>query len=83
MIEKTITIAYNVDEQTNIGVLGGKYIKFMQETAEDGSITETPVDILPADVMNEYVAMQVKVPEEFAEVREAVQTKINALQAVL
>lgn len=79
MIAKPVTITYNVDEQTNIGVLDGKYIKF----AVDETGVETPAEILVADAMNEYVAAQIRVPDEFAEIREAVQTKINALQAVL
>ena len=74
MIAKPVTVTYNVDEQTNIGILDGKYVKF---------VDEVPQPIIPADVMNEYVAAQIRVPDEFAEVREAVQTKINALQAVL
>ena len=81
MIAKTVTVQYdyNVDEQTQIGVLDGKYVKF----AVDEAGVETFKEVLPADVMNEYVAAQIRVPDEFAEVREAVQTKINALQAVL
>ena len=74
MIAKPVTVTYTVDEATNIGVLDGKYVKFIDEAAQA---------ILPTDAMNEYVAAQIKIPEEFAEVREAVQTKINALQAVL
>ena len=74
MIAKPVTVTYNVDEQTNIGILDGKYVKF---------VDEVPQAILPADAMNEYVAAQIRVPDEFVEVREAVQTKINALQAVL
>ena len=80
MIAKPVTVTYNVDEQTNIGVLGGKYVKFA--TADDMGV-ETPTEIIVADAVNEYVAAQLKVPVEFAEIREAVQTKINALQAVL
>lgn len=85
MIAKTVTVTfdYMVDEATNVGVLDGKYVKFVQETAEDGAVSEKTVDMLPADVMNEYVAAQIRIPDEFADVREAVQTKINALQAVL
>ena len=79
MITKTVTITYCVDEATNIGVLDGKYVKF--EMGVDNVETSAPV--LVADVANEYVAAQIRVPDEFAEVREAVQTKINALQAVL
>ena len=74
MIAKPVTITYNVDEQTNIGILDGKYVKF------DGDV---PKDIIVADVVNEYVAAQIRVPDEFIEAREAVQVKINALQAVL
>jgi len=85
MIAKSVTVVYdyNVDEQTQIGILDGKYVKFVQETAEDGSVSEKTVDMLPADVMNEYVAAQIRVPDEFVEVREVIQTKVNALQAVL
>lgn len=81
MIAKTVTVQYdyNVDEQTQIGVLDGKYVKF----AVDEAGVETFKEVLPADAMNEYVAAQIRVPDEFIEVREAVQTKINALQAVL
>lgn len=81
MIAKTVTVTfdYMVDEATNIGVLDGKYVKF----AVDEAGVESNAPILPADVMNEYVAAQIRVPDEFAAVREAVQTKINALQAVL
>lgn len=79
MIAKPVTVTYNVDEQTQIGVLDGKYVKF----AVDEAGIETSKEILPADAMNEYVAAQIRVPDEFVEVREAVQTKINALQAVL
>lgn len=79
MIAKPITVTYNVDEQTNIGVLDGKYVKFSVDEAGVEDLKE----ILPADAMNEYVAAQIRVPDEFAAVREAVQTKINALQAVL
>ena len=79
MIAKPVTITYCVDEQTNIGVLDGKYVKF----AVDEAGVETSAPILVADVANEYVAAQIRVPDEFAEIREAVQTKINALQAVL
>ena len=79
MIAKPVTITYNVDEQTNIGVLDGKYIKF----AVDEAGVETSAEILVADAMNEYVAAQIRIPDEFAEIREAVQTKVNALQAVL
>ena len=74
MITKPVTVNYLVDEQTNVGLLDGKYVRF---------VDEVPQDILPADAMNEYVAAQIRVPDEFAEVREAVQTKIGALQAVL
>lgn len=89
MIAKTVTISvdYTVDEATQIGVTGPEfdreYVKFIQETADDGTTLERTETMLPADVMNEYVAAQIKVPDEFVEVREAVQTKINALQAVL
>lgn len=79
MIAKAVTVTYNVDEQTQVGVLDGKYVKF----AVDEAGVESSADILVADVMNEYVAAQIRIPDEFAEVREAVQTKINALQAVL
>lgn len=79
MIAKPVTVTYAVDEQTNIGVLDGKYVKF----AVDETGVETSTPIIVADVMNEYVAAQIRIPDEFAEVREAVQTKINALQAVL
>ena len=79
MIAKPVTITYNVDEQTNIGVLDGKYVKF----AVDEAGVESSAEILVADAVNEYVAAQIRVPDEFAEVRESVQTKINALQAVL
>lgn len=80
MIAKPVTVTYNVDEQTNIGVLNGKYVKFA--TAADTGV-ETSEEVIVADVVNEYVAAQLKVPVEFAEVRESVQTKIDALQAVL
>ena len=79
MIAKPVTVTYNVDEQTNIGVLDGKYVKF----AVDETGAETSEEVIVAYVANEYVAAQIRVPDEFAEVREAVQTKINALQAVL
>ena len=79
MIAKPVTVTYNVDEQTNIGVLNGKYVKF----AVDEAGVESSAEILVADIVNEYVAAQIRVPDEFAEVRESVQTKINALQAVL
>ena len=79
MITKPVTVTYNVDEQTNIGVLDGKYVKF---TVDEAGV-ESSAEILVADAVNEYVAAQVRVPDEFAGVREAVQTKINALQAVL
>ena len=79
MIAKPVTITYNVDEQTNIGVLDGEYVKF----AVDEAGVESSAEILVADAVNEYVAAQIRVPDEFAEIREAVQTKINALQAVL
>ncbi len=79
MIAKPVTVTYNVDEQTNIGVLDGKYVKF----AVDEAGVESSAEILVADAVNEYVAAQIRVPDEFAEIREAVQTKINALQAVL
>ena len=80
MISKPVTVSYLVDEQTGIGVLDGKYVKFATGPFEG---PEAPAPILVADVMNEYVGAQLRVPDEFAEVREAVQTKINALQAVL
>jgi hypothetical protein len=79
VIAKPVTVTYNVDEQTNIGVLDGKYVKF----AVDEAGVENSAEILVADAVNEYVAAQIRVPDEFAEIREAVQTKINALQAVL
>lgn len=79
MIAKPVTVTYNVDEQTDIGVLDGKYVKF----AVDEAGVESSAEILVADAVNEYVAAQIRVPDEFAEIREAVQTKINALQAVL
>ena len=79
MIAKPVTVTYNVDEQTNIGVLDGKYVRF----AVDETGAEKSAEILVADVVNEYVGAQIRVPDEFAEIREAVQTKINALQAVL
>ena len=79
MIAKPVTVTYSVDEQTNIGVLDGKYVKF----AVDGAGVETSAEVLVADVMNEYVAAQIRIPDEFVAVREAVQTKVNALQAVL
>ena len=79
MIAKPVTVTYNVDEQTNIGVLNGKYVKF----AVDEAGVESSAEILVADAVNEYVAAQIRVPDEFAEIRESVQTKINALQAVL
>ena len=79
MIAKPVTVTYSVDEQTNIGVLDGKYVKF----AVDEAGVESSAEILVADAVNEYVAAQIRVPDEFAEIRAAVQTKINALQAVL
>ena len=80
MIAKPVTVTYNVDEQTNIGVLDGRYVKFA--TVADTGV-ETSEEVIVADVVNEYVAAQLKVPAEFVEVRESVQTKIDALQAVL
>ena len=74
MIQRPVTINYLMDENTQIAVLDGKYVKF------EGDV---PVEMLAVDVMNEYVAAQAKIPAEFPEVREAVQTKIDALQAVL
>lgn len=82
MIAKPVTVTYNVDEQTNIGVLDGKYVKFESVDRPEGPVEELR-EILVADAMNEYVAAQIRVPDEFPEVREAVQIKINALQAVL
>ena len=82
MIAKVITVTYNVDEQTDIGILDGKYVKFESIDRPEGTVEELR-DILVADAVNEYVAAQVRIPDEFAEVREAVQTKINALQSVL
>lgn len=79
MIAKPVTITYNVDEATNIGVLDGKYVKF----AVDEAGAEISAPILVADAANEYVAAQIRVPDEFPEIREAIQTKINALQSVL
>ena len=79
MITKPVTVTYAVDEQTNIGVLDGKYVKF----AVDEAGVESSAEILVADAVNEYVAAQIRIPDEFTEIREAVQTKINALQAVL
>jgi len=83
VIAKPVTVTYSVDEQTNIGVLDGKYVKFIEVAVEDGSVSEKYDEILVADAVNEYVAAQIRVPDEFAEIREAVQTKINALQSVL
>lgn len=85
MISKPVVITYDyvMDEATKVAVCDGKYIKFIEETAEDGTVVEKYDALLPADVMNEYVAAQIRIPDEFAEAREAVQTKINALQAVL
>lgn len=82
MIAKPVTVTYSVDEQTNIGVLDGKYVRFENLDGPEGPVEELR-EILVADAVNDYVAAQVRVPDEFAEVREAVQTKINALQAVL
>ena len=85
MIAKPVVVTYDyvMDEQTKIAVCDGKYVKFSEVVAEDGSVSEKYDALLPADVMNEYVAAQIRVPDEFAEVRDAVQVKINALQAVL
>ena len=86
MIAKPVVVTYDyiVDEQTNIGLCNGAYAKFAAPDVENEAPVESvPMAILPADVMNEYVAAQIRVPDEFVEVREAVQTKINALQAVL
>lgn len=81
MIAKPVVVTYDyvMDEATKIAVCKGEYVKFTE--AEDGSESYAP--ILVADAMNEYVAAQIRVPDEFPEVREAVQIKINALQAVL
>ena len=79
MIAKPVTVTYSVDEQTNIGVLDGKYVRF----AVDETGAESSAEILVADAVNVYVGAQIRVPDEFPEIREAVQTKINALQAVL
>ena len=85
MIAKPVTVVYDyvMDEATKIAVCNGEYVKFTENVAEDGSVSESYAPILVADVVNEYVAAQIKVPAEFAEIRESLQTKINALQAVL
>ena len=85
MIAKPVTVVYDyvMDEATKIAVCNGAYVKFIEETAEDGTVSERYESVLVADVVNEYVAGQIKVPAEFVEIRNAVQTKIDALQAVL
>ena len=85
MIAKPVTIVYDyvMDEQTKIAVCNGEYVKFTENVAEDGSVSESYAPLLVADAVNEYVAAQIKVPAEFPEVRAAVQTKVDALQAVL
>ena len=78
------TTDWSVDEQTCIGrCLNGEYAQFGAVAEGEYDPNAVPAAMLPADVMNAYVSAQVRVPDEFAEVREAVQTKINALQAVL
>lgn len=85
MIAKPVVVTYDyvMDEATKIAVCNGEYVKFTETVAEDGAVSESYAPILVADAMNEYVAAQIRVPDEFTAVREAVQTKINALQAVL
>ena len=85
MIAKPVVVTYDyvMDEQTKVAVCNGEYVQFSEVTAEDGSVSEKYAPILVADAVNVYVAAQLRVPDEFAEVREAVQVKIDALQAVL
>ena len=78
------TTDWSVDEQTCIGrCLNKEYAQFGAVAEGEYDPNAVPAAMLPADVMNAYVAAQVRVPDEFVEVREAVQTKINALQAIL
>lgn len=87
MITKQVTIDYLVDEQTLIGALGGKYVQFAPapEAVEGAEpVPEAaPVDIAACAAADVYLEKAVRVPDEFVEVRECVQKRIGALQAIL
>ena len=79
-----VTTDWSVDEQTCVGrCANGEYAQFGAVAEGEYDPNAVPAAMLPAAVMDAYVAAQVRIPDEFTEVREAVQTKINALQAVL
>ena len=74
MIQRPVTINYLMDENTQIAVLDGKYVKF------EGDVPQT---IAPVDVADTYLDAGVRVPDEFPGARECVNEKIAKLQAIL
>ena len=74
MIAKSVTITYNVDDQTNIGICDGKYVQFIDEVAKD---------IGAGEIVDIYLRQNLRIPDEFVEVRECAKSRIDALQAVL
>lgn len=71
---RTATIQVDADDTQPFGLWNGLYISFQ----DDGSV----VPVKPEEVMEAFISAGVRVPDEFAEVREILQAKIAQLQAV-
>ena len=87
MIDKQVTVTYDykVDEGTKIAIFDGKFVKFDTAVDENGNeiIADfyTPIDACA--VADLYLEQNARIPDEFAPARECIQSRINALQAIL
>ena len=87
MIGKQVTVTYDyvVDEATKIAIFDGEFVKFDTSVDENGAevIADTFAPIDACAVADEYLAKNIRIPDEFAPARECIQSRIAALQAVL
>ena len=72
---RTATVQIEADDIQPFGLWNGLYVRFQ----DDGSA----VVVTPQEVMDAFILAGARVPDAFVEVREAIQAKLNQLQAVL
>ena len=72
---RTATVQIEADDVQPFGLWNGLYVRFQ----EDGPV----VVVAPQEVMDAFILAGARVPDSFVEVREAIQAKLNQLQAVL
>ncbi len=72
---RSATVQVDADDTQPFGLWNGLYVRFQ----DDGTV----IAVQPEEVSENYIANGARIPDEFGEVRAAVEAKIAQLQAVL